>query len=1345
MSGHAESLSAVIEAIKDGYDKGLNSPNNIKKVFILGGFVGVQYHLGIGTPSKRINFKQVTSEFDGNLNSLLGCLISPKVCSSIEEIIISGSITTSISAIKEILVKGNVVLMNRFPRLRGITITSDELDYNSELIEEVVLNLGSLDGQFETLQNYLKDNDLVIASFDTGNENWYDRTYFRKYIYSFDEKIEVLFDKIHNLLVSKHRKEKLNQINESVSIKDVNEYFLNSKVVVAKLYNTIVELFKGKEEDLARHCKSFIAGLKNVTEVRIVIPENYSELQEPYSVLHKFWVSKVDPNLSTVSDIEVAKKVIINTTNFIKYLTLKSGVTPDKVNNYLQVLDNLMCDVIDLRLKQKNVIRFLSDIKNETGVGAEYWIDPKKVVNLMANSNLNFKILNNLEELKQRYDNFIKCLDIEGFIQTDGFESNLHVYTECLQRFHEFIHNYDNWDMNLALQQHFYKTLVREGFSLLSKENTELFIRPLSKPIKKPDYILDVNDRHKEFLEMDMNRERYFYVNEDFENDCGSGYDEYSLKILYKESDASTEFYFLMPVAGSNYADLGGKAGETLNNDLGSAFYKLENRLGIRFTSIHSISTVASAPVNCIRIMTLKDDVMQLNYLLTDLMEKKGVFSTEYLKDTVFGDLSKLLVGIAPNGAVYADTKASGSWSFTYGGGNGSGKTVATWGAIAQLIMNGCPLITVDAKNEAAQMTNSLGFIGFGNEEGSFKVYNKKGELEEMNVPHYYIGLRFQEAYFKYYKEKALREFSQRIGTGDTIKGIDDYLKNYRDSGVLDVSYTVFFVDEIEAMLNDKRFEKRMLSTLQTIGSMARTAGIWRFYATQSPKAGQLGPLVTNMNYFVLGAKLSPTIVSSSLKLVYDEEVYRKIDSGFEATGVKALNKQRQCQGLFGFYPSKTANPMLIKSVYFKESENERQFKEFLQKYMPQGYQRALRILNETIDGMVESGYLKNNGYEDVLDYLIKMRYNGKSPLDSTFDFGNQYTGMNQNGGQPYDFNLDETTGTYGNHEIDGKFDFDEDDDGFEDTSIKSRTLGHAEYGSSSEFDSDQDNYVNQVGNKLHSQGTHDIIGQIGLSECVTNYTKKLETVPVTLNLESTLAGTKLNKLSKHFANSDIYYAQIFKEISELLVKEIRDVVGGLERVFDFELNEGVIIVNGNVINPQVEGYEAISNKLVLRHIENGTLGELFDLSYLRKFKRLSQVTLSNFEYAHKLQVDMKITNWSEMFDKLTSLVKVVVAGHIINRKSVVDNTAKYKEDRRAYEKSMQYVEQASKHNKVVTPTKAGFIRNFYKNDRIPTAVKIAATGGTVVASALVGSYLGVLAVPLMVLGLTIKSALKGR
>lgn len=1352
MGEHQDNLSAVILAVKDGYEKGYNSPNNIKKVFILKNYVGVQYHLGVG--SKKINFKQVSSEYDGNLATLLGCLISPKVCSSIEEIIISGSITTNLASVTDILVKGNVVLMNRFPRLRGITITTEELDYNEDVLNEVISSLGALDKEFETMQNYLKSNDFVLVAYETKNQNWYDKTYFRKYLYTFDEKIQVLFDKIHNLLVNKYRTEKLNQIDENVSTQNVNQLFIDNKQIVINLYNKSAELFKSNENEYIKYCKSFMTGLKNVGTSQILVPSNYKKLDEPFLGLSKFWESLIEPDLQSVTEIEVAKKVLINTSNFIKYLELKSGSNASTIRDYLVVLDNLMCDMVNLRLKQRNVEKFLYDIQNEKGEKVEHWIDPKKVLGLVSNAKTNsFKILNDFEELKVRYDNFRKFLSIDGFVQTDRFEAKLSVYTECLQSLHEFIQNYDNWDMNLSLQEHFYKALIREGYIVLQNEDTKQFVRPLSKPIKKPDYILDVKDKHRNTLESEMERERYFYVNPDFENDGGAGYDEHSLKILYKESDASTEFFFLMPVAGSKYSELSGQAGESFHHDLGSAFYKLENRLGIRFTSIHSISTVASAPVNCIRVMTLKDDVMQLNYLLSDLMDKKGVFASEYLKDTVFGDLSRLLVGIAPNGAIYADTKSSGSWSFTYGGGNGSGKTVATWSAIAQLIMNGCPLITVDAKNEAAQVTNSLGFIGFGNEVGNFKIYNKKGELVEESVPYYYIGLRFQEAYFKYYKEKALRDFIEKTGTGDTIKGVDSYIKEYKNNGVLDLTYTVFFVDEIEAMLNDKKFTNRMLSTLQTIGSMARTAGVWRFYATQSPKAGQLGQLVTNMNHFILGAKLSRTIVTNSLQLTYDDEIYSKIDAGFETTGVKVLNKQNKCQGLFGFYPTKTSNPMLIKSIYFKESENERQFKEFLNKYMPQGYQKALRVLNATIDGMVQSGYLRNNGYEDVLDYLEKIWYDGKVQSGDSFNFDSQYknngqnTEFNLNSGQQESIDKINELNTFSGFNEFNESEFGEEVIENDGTFEKNQTIND-KTSNNSDRDFRQGNYVNQNGNSLHEQKNYDkmLNDRFDLAECVGNYSKKLDTIPVTLNLQSTLVGSKLNKLSRRFINSDLYYAQVFKEITELLIREIRDVVGGLERVFDFELNEGVIVVNGNVINPQVEGYEAINNRLILRHIENGTLGELFDLSYLKKFKRLNQVILSNFEYAHKVQVDLKITNWSEMFNRLPSVVRVVVAGNVINRKSTEDEYGeRYKHDQKTYEKSKQYVETASKQNKKVTPSKSGFIRNFYKNERIPNAVKIVATGGTVVASALVGTYLGALAVPLLVLGLTIKSALKGR
>ena len=1344
MGDYKELLYSTIVSVQDGYEKGLNSPNNIKRVFILNNFTGVQFHLGVGKGYKRLNIKPVTDSGEVEIGGILNCLLIPRVCSSIEEILISKSVCDNLPEIVNRLTSGGTVqLMNRFPRLRNIAIVLDCLDTIPDNLETALRELGSIDGQFGTLSDYLSMNDLLFDILETKNNNWYDRTYYRKYKYTFDEKIEVLFDKIQNAVEKHYRTEKLEDIDKKLGVVDVNKYFEENKDVVVSLYNTIVKVLGGDTNKLKTELTTYQNELKLQNKCTTVIPNNFETLKEPFNILHKFYVSVFSGGTDIVSDLDTAKNVIVNMVNFEKVLVHNSKDSEVLAINYLSVLDDVVITASDVKLKVGIIENLKRTINEKYGLSLSELIDPSKVYELLGATDAIFECLdiNNTKGIKQKLDTLVRVFEVSGFKKNQDFILNLETYTNALHEVLDFIKDYSNWDINLALQQHFYLVLIKDGFTLLNESQTALFIRSLSKPLKSSDlnYAYEVNDKYRDFLNSEIADNKFFYFNPDFENDVG-GFDIFSLKILYKESDNSVEFFFLMPVAGSKYANLKGDARETFENDLYTSFNRLEMAMGLRFKSIHVIDTIDSASRNCLRIVTLKEDIMKKTYLLTDLMEKRGIFESDYLSNVEYGNLRNLLVGVAPNGAVYANTKSSGSWSFMYGGGNGSGKTVATWGAIAQLIKNGCPLITVDTKNEAAQVTNSLGYMGFGGDVLEGKDYNKKGVLVDTTVPEYYYGLRFQEAYFRFYKERALRMFSERVGTGDTIKGVDDYIKNWSESNLLNLNYTIFFVDEVESMLRDS-FKSKVLGSLSTTGSMARTAGIWRFYATQSPRAGELGSLLTNINYFTLGGGLSSNIVGSSLKLDYSQDVFEKVNSGYKVTSVDALNRAGTSEGLFAFYPSKNSSPMLIKTVYFKESENERSFKDFLLRYMPEGYENGVRVLESTTRDMIKSGYLEENGFAEVQDYLINHKFSGTAPSDVAYDFNDPFTDNPHNSKQEKNYNMDEDSALFDDYYSDSEDEFGFNNGSESVTEEKSNTfvdgLGESLGNNSSS--------VGNGSNRLHHGSVDVKIKGLGMNDFISKHSKRVSTVPVKLDLTDTLVGKKLGNFGRTFVNSDKYYDVVFNEISNLIIKQIREVVGGLHRVFEFELHEGIIIVNGEILDITIENVEGMSNPLILRHITNGTIGELFNFNYLKKFKNLNQLILSNFEYIHKLQIDIGTKSWSGVFKRFPSLHIISINGHIINRIHGNDvQSEDYKKDKRASDKSKNYVEGACKRNKRLTPTKAGLISNFYKNKRIPKAVKVIATGGTVASTALIGAYLGVVAVPLIVFGMAIKSALRG-
>ena len=105
-------------------------------------------------------------------------------------------------------------------------------------------------------------------------------------------------------------------------------------------------------------------------------------------------------------------------------------------------------------------------------------------------------------------------------------------------------------------------------------------------------------------------------------------------------------------------------------------------------------------------------------------------------------------------------------------------------------------------------------------------------------------------------------------------------------------------------------------------------------------------------------------------------------------------------------FPVKNSSPMLIKTVYFKESENERSFKDFLLRYMPEGYENGVRVLESTTRDMIKSGYLEENGFAEVQDYLINHKFGGIAPSDVSYDFNDPFTDNPHNSKQEKDYNM---------------------------------------------------------------------------------------------------------------------------------------------------------------------------------------------------------------------------------------------------------------------------------------------------------------------------------------------------
>ena len=112
-------------------------------------------------------------------------------------------------------------------------------------------------------------------------------------------------------------------------------------------------------------------------------------------------------------------------------------------------------------------------------------------------------------------------------------------------------------------------------------------------------------------------------------------------------------------------------------------------------------------------------------------------------------------------------------------------------------------LITLDAKEaEGAELANNIGFLGFsGNSSIPVKYFNNRSKKyeEQEGIPEYAIGASFMQHYY-YFKSKWFKQQADMHGL--EFKGALDYLKNPNYRGLIDINYSLFFVDEMETMVD---------------------------------------------------------------------------------------------------------------------------------------------------------------------------------------------------------------------------------------------------------------------------------------------------------------------------------------------------------------------------------------------------------------------------------------------------------------------------------------------------------------------------------------------------------------
>lgn len=138
-------------------------------------------------------------------------------------------------------------------------------------------------------------------------------------------------------------------------------------------------------------------------------------------------------------------------------------------------------------------------------------------------------------------------------------------------------------------------------------------------------------------------------------------------------------------------------------------------------------------------------------------------------------------------------------------------------------------------------------------------------------------------------------------------------------------------------------------------------------------------------------------------------------------------------------------------------------------------------------------------------------------------------------------------------------------------------------------------------------------------------------------------------------------FANAFRDISRLLLKEIRKVYGGLDRIRTIDIaNSGLIVINDIKFMPQFDN-EFISSLPIdiRRDVAQGNIAELFYFRHLYKFPNLWHLSIESTRLAEtRVRKDLRINRngWSVLFARFSNLKELIIAGNVIHNSEEADD-----------------------------------------------------------------------------------------
>jgi len=194
------------------------------------------------------------------------------------------------------------------------------------------------------------------------------------------------------------------------------------------------------------------------------------------------------------------------------------------------------------------------------------------------------------------------------------------------------------------------------------------------------------------------------------------------------------------------------------------------------------------------------------------------------------------------------------------------------------------------------------------------------------------------------------------------------------------------------------------------------------------------------------------------------------------------------------------------------------------------------------------------------------------------------------------------------------------------------------------------------IGNE-HDVGSESIqmIGQqpsrLGIPVCTDEYVSPNRVMKYEYVYEKEL-DIPFNPFSRQAQKGSFSVLKALQILSDILMKEILQMVGDYSRITTVEVDNGGLVINGVAFRPKIS--QEIIDSLpfdIKIQVEKGNITELFNFQNLYKFKNMRRLMINNIDLAEsRLRKELGIgkSNWVSLYKRMSNLDELYIGGVLV-------------------------------------------------------------------------------------------------